>query len=60
MSEFISQITTDSHWLYQLGPEYISWSTTDSTICLDGDFTAQQLEDIATHMKKYKGKQNHE
>lgn len=33
--------------------EYLDWNTDDMTAYLDGNFTAQELLDIATHMKQY-------
>jgi hypothetical protein len=31
---------------------YVWWQPKDRTICLDGDFTAQELIDIANHMTR--------
>ena len=38
--------------LYSLG-WYLSWRIDDRTACLDGTFTAADLEAIASHMRKH-------
>ncbi len=35
-------------------PEYISWNIEDSKIALDGDFSSNELREIADYMDKHK------
>ena len=37
------------------GVIYISWIKGDDKICLDGDFTVEELEELVEYMKTHKG-----
>ena len=50
MDKDVEAAISEDGGLYDLG-WYLAWNVGYETACLDGDFTAQQLHDIASHME---------
>ena len=51
MDKMIEDAKQDDGSLYRTNC-YINWVVGDEEVCLDGDFTIQQLRDIANHMEQ--------
>ena len=52
MREILSDSITDDGGLYSLG-WYLAWTPGNKDACLDGNFTAEDLEAVARWMRKY-------